>query len=192
MNLSREPLRGGLDGGWPGEQRAGQATAGRGDRALRHRSGTVAFRIAALPWPRAGSSTCWPPWGAIPGTADLECPTTTLSPSRSSRRSSTNPTSLAASATWSMLASGVADSLAGTTMSISISGPALFTPADVFYGRVEQLIATRQAGLDAAYAAHPERFVNGAPTVRRPPAVVAIELARPGDDTAHRQRGARS
>jgi putative transposase len=59
------------------------------------------------------------------------------------------------------------------------SGLALFTPADVFYGRVEQLIATRQAGLDAAYAAHPERFVNGAPTVRRPPAVVAINPLDP-------------
>jgi putative transposase len=54
------------------------------------------------------------------------------------------------------------------------SGLALFTPADVFYGRVEQLIAVRQASLDAAYTAHPERFVHGPPKVARPPAVVEI------------------
>jgi putative transposase len=59
------------------------------------------------------------------------------------------------------------------------SGLALFTPADVFYGRIEELIATRQAGLDAAYAAHPERFVRGAPRVHRPPAVVAINPLQP-------------
>ena len=53
-------------------------------------------------------------------------------------------------------------------------GLALFTPADVFHGRVEQLVAARQAGLDAAYAAHPERFVRGAPKVPRPPAVVEL------------------
>jgi len=59
------------------------------------------------------------------------------------------------------------------------SGPALFTPADVFHGRIEELVATRQAGLDAAYAAHPERFVHGRPTVACPPAVVAINPLEP-------------
>ena len=59
------------------------------------------------------------------------------------------------------------------------SGLALFTPADVFHGRVEQLMAVRQAGLDAAYAAHPERFVHGRPKVARPPAVVAINPLEP-------------
>jgi putative transposase len=54
------------------------------------------------------------------------------------------------------------------------SALALFTPADVFYGRVEALLAQRQAALDAAYAAHPERFVHGPPQAQRPPAVVAI------------------
>lgn len=54
------------------------------------------------------------------------------------------------------------------------SGLALFTPADVFYGRVEEVAQRRQVALDAAYAAHPERFPNGAPTVPRPPAEVAI------------------
>ncbi|WP_437621801.1 IS3 family transposase [Sorangium sp. So ce1151] len=54
------------------------------------------------------------------------------------------------------------------------SGLALFTPADVFYGRVEDIAARRQVALDTAYAAHPERFPNGPPVVRRPPASVAI------------------
>jgi putative transposase len=59
------------------------------------------------------------------------------------------------------------------------SGLALFTPADVFHGRIEQLIATRQAGLDTAYAAHPERFVHGRPKAARPPAIVAINPLEP-------------
>lgn len=54
------------------------------------------------------------------------------------------------------------------------SGLALFTPADVFYGRVEEVAGRRQVALDAAYSAHPERFPNGPPTVRRPPTSVAI------------------
>ena len=59
------------------------------------------------------------------------------------------------------------------------SGLALFIPADVFHGRIDELIATRQAGLDAAYAAHPERFVHGRPPVARPPAVVAVNPLAP-------------
>lgn len=54
------------------------------------------------------------------------------------------------------------------------SGLALFAPADVFYGRVEEIAARRQVALDAAYAEHPERFPNGPPLVRRPPTSVAI------------------
>jgi transposase InsO family protein len=54
------------------------------------------------------------------------------------------------------------------------SGLALFTPADVFYGRVEVVAAARQSALDAAYATHPERFSHGPPRVARPPAAVHI------------------
>jgi len=54
------------------------------------------------------------------------------------------------------------------------SGLALFTPADVFYGRVAEVAAVRQASLDAGYRAHPERFPNGAPGVPLPPAAVHI------------------
>ena len=63
-------------------------------------------------------------------------------------------------------------------------GLALFTPADVFYGRVPQVAAARQAALDAACAAHPERFPNGPPVVALPPARVAINpLSIPADLT---------
>lgn len=54
------------------------------------------------------------------------------------------------------------------------SGLALFTPSDVFFGRVDDIAARRQVALDAAYAAHPERFPNGRPIARRPPESVAI------------------
>ena len=56
---------------------------------------------------------------------------------------------------------------------------ALFTPADVFFGRVEAIAQTRQDALDKAYSAHPERFVNGAPKVRRPPKLVSINPLDP-------------
>jgi putative transposase len=54
------------------------------------------------------------------------------------------------------------------------TGLALFTPADVFYGRVAAVAAIRQATLDAAYLAHPERFPNGRPRVPLPPSAVYI------------------
>jgi transposase InsO family protein len=54
------------------------------------------------------------------------------------------------------------------------SGLALFTPSDVFYGRVDDIAARRQVALDTAYASHPERFPNGPPIARRPPTSVAI------------------
>jgi len=43
------------------------------------------------------------------------------------------------------------------------SGIALLTPADVHHGRAQERIAARQIVLDAAYQAHPERFVRGRP-----------------------------
>jgi len=50
----------------------------------------------------------------------------------------------------------------------------LFTPADVFAGRVELVAARREEALRRAFEAHPERFVRGLPRVRRPPACVAM------------------
>ena len=50
------------------------------------------------------------------------------------------------------------------------SGIALHTPADVHYGRAAEVRAGRQLVLDAAYAAHPERF-------RRPPSAPRLPEA---------------
>jgi hypothetical protein len=54
------------------------------------------------------------------------------------------------------------------------SGLGLYTPAEVFFGRVEEVALVRQAALDGAYEMHPERFPNGAPIAGRPPAEVHI------------------
>lgn len=54
------------------------------------------------------------------------------------------------------------------------AGLELFTPADVFHGRVDAVAARRQSALDAAFFAHPERFPNGPPLVRRPSGEVHI------------------
>jgi putative transposase len=59
------------------------------------------------------------------------------------------------------------------------AGLAMFTPADVFFDRVESVASTRQRALDVAYAAHPERFVHGPPRVARPPAEVSINPVPP-------------
>jgi putative transposase len=43
------------------------------------------------------------------------------------------------------------------------SGLQLMTPATVHYGQAEELLSHRQSILDAAYQAHPERFVQRPP-----------------------------
>lgn len=52
------------------------------------------------------------------------------------------------------------------------------TPWNVFHGRIDAVLTTQQATMDQHYAAHPERYPNGPPKAKRPPAVVAIN---PGD-----------
>ena len=54
------------------------------------------------------------------------------------------------------------------------SGIALLTPEDVHYGRAAQRLAARGVVLDAAYAAHPERFVRRPPRPAAPPTAVWI------------------
>ena len=90
------------------------------------------------------------------------------------------------------------------------TGLALFTPADVFHGRVPGVAALRQAALDDIYRAHPERFPNGPPRVRLPPQTVSINPLhassatsnseasipsaphqRPASDSVHERHGAR-
>lgn len=54
------------------------------------------------------------------------------------------------------------------------SGIGLLTPAMVHGGQAEERVAARQQVLDAAYAAHAERFVRGRPTPPELPAAVWI------------------
>lgn len=50
----------------------------------------------------------------------------------------------------------------------------LLTPASVHYGWTDLVLSQRQQVLQAAYAAHPDRFVKGAPVVLTPPQEVWI------------------
>jgi putative transposase len=54
------------------------------------------------------------------------------------------------------------------------SGIALLTPADVHFGRAEQITTARAVVLDGAYAVHPERFVRKPPAPPRLPQAVWI------------------
>jgi len=54
------------------------------------------------------------------------------------------------------------------------SGIGLLTPADVHAGRAPEMTAARALTLDAAYAAHPERFVRRPPTPPEVPTAVWI------------------
>jgi putative transposase len=58
------------------------------------------------------------------------------------------------------------------------SGIGMLTPAMVHYGQAESVLAGRKSVMAAAYAAHPERFVRGAPKIRRPPDAVWINPPR--------------
>jgi putative transposase len=53
-------------------------------------------------------------------------------------------------------------------------GLALFTPENVYTGQVDSVWQVRQTTMNRHYAEHPERYVNGAPRVARPPNRVAI------------------
>ena len=57
------------------------------------------------------------------------------------------------------------------------SGIGLLTPEQVHFGRAPAVIVQRRQVLDAAYLAHPERFVRRPPTP--PPAPTAAWINRP-------------
>jgi len=63
------------------------------------------------------------------------------------------------------------------------SALAYLTPEAVHYGLAGQVLSTRQLALDAAYAAHPERFVNGQPSHPSPPEAAWINP--PSNMTLH-------
>lgn len=54
------------------------------------------------------------------------------------------------------------------------SGIGLLTPASLHYGQAKQIVDSRYQTLQRAYAAHPERFVSGAPKALELPAAVWI------------------
>ena len=54
------------------------------------------------------------------------------------------------------------------------AGLELLTPADVHFGRATERLAARAQVLEAAYVAHPERFVGGPPATRQLPNQVWI------------------
>lgn len=61
------------------------------------------------------------------------------------------------------------------------SGIGYHTPADVHYGRAEAIRKQRAAVLDAAYQAHPERFVRKPPTP--PPLPHTAWINKPEEET---------
>ena len=61
------------------------------------------------------------------------------------------------------------------------SGIGLLTPADVHFGRAEQVLAARQQVLGDAHAARPERFVRKPPQPPQPP--WAVWINKPLDPT---------
>ena len=58
-------------------------------------------------------------------------------------------------------------------------GLALYTPATLYLGRLDEAAADRQRVLDAAYDLHPERFIRGRPIAKRPPHTVSINPVSP-------------
>ena len=60
---------------------------------------------------------------------------------------------------------------------------ALLTPYDVHHGLVAERLAQRARVLDAAYAAHPERFVRGKPEPSAPPTTVWINPPKTPTET---------
>jgi putative transposase len=62
------------------------------------------------------------------------------------------------------------------------SGIGLHTPASVHYGTAQAVRAARSVVLDAAYAAHPERFVNKPPTPPLLPGEAWINKPTPDQD----------
>lgn len=59
------------------------------------------------------------------------------------------------------------------------TGLGLLTPEAVHYGLAEKIVGQRQRVLNAAYAAHPERFVHRAPNALEPPSQVWINPPSP-------------
>ena len=64
----------------------------------------------------------------------------------------------------------------------------LLTPADVHHGRVAERLAVRDLALNAAFVAHPQRFVRGAPRAQRPPEAAWINPPARSASTSEAER----
>jgi putative transposase len=69
------------------------------------------------------------------------------------------------------------------------TGLALMTPETVHYGQVKRVEERRQQALVAAYAAHPERFVGGKPTLPQLPREVWINQPQQTHDEVSHSTG---
>lgn len=67
------------------------------------------------------------------------------------------------------------------------SGIGLHTPASVHFGTAAEVRAGRASVLDAAYAAHPERFVNNPPVPPPLPTVAWINKPKPEEEDAQKE-----
>ena len=67
------------------------------------------------------------------------------------------------------------------------SGIGLHTPASVHFGTAPEVRAGRAKVLDAAYAAHPERFVNKAPVPPPLPSAAWINKPKPNEEDAQKE-----
>jgi putative transposase len=67
------------------------------------------------------------------------------------------------------------------------SGIGLHTPASVHFGTAADVRAQRATVLDAAYAAHPERFVNQAPIPPPLPVAAWINKPKPNEEAAQNE-----
>jgi len=65
------------------------------------------------------------------------------------------------------------------------SGIGMMTPAMVHYGQAPLILENRQTVLDAAYLAHPDRFVRRAPTPLQLPTEVWINKPKNSDEKTH-------
>ena len=171
-----QPLRRRLDARAARERGPGRAPHRRDLREARHSAGPTHAACrprllddGASPW-----RCSWPTSASPRPTAGRTSPTTTPSPKRSSRRSSTARSFPSASDRSRTAARSARRSSPGTTTSIITAASASSRPRSSTSARPPRSARIAQQVLAAAYAAHPERFVNGRPRPADLPTAVWI------------------